>query len=618
MRTVVATRYVTPLREGGSLPALVEADDDGLYVLKFRGAGQGPKALVAEVVVGELARALGFPVPELVADRARPDDRARRARSRDPGPAARERRAQPRRRLPPGLAAVQPGRGPAAGPGLRRRRRLARRARDERRPHRPEPEPAVVARAALADRPRRGALLPPRGDAGAGARARPLRGDPRARAAPVRRRRSSRPTSGWPAAVTEDALGRAAAAVPTEWLETARAERVRRLPAAAARGAAGVRRGGRGGPWLSRSPTRSCRLVPRPRARRAGQRRRRRLLPAARLPRRADRPRRGARSRRSAATSISTRARRAPGRDRAHRGRRPERGPDRRRSTRPRGSTGSSRRRARSSSRPRCTRASATTRPAASTSSSRGSSADARPVAPAAGRRPRVRIAPPGAARGHGRGRPRPSRRRDAVPAGHRDRRRPGDGVGDARPPLVRAPDPARGARAARRGPRAGARHVVQRRRLDRRRAALVGLRATAAAGWRSTASGSTSGPTSGRRASSRSASTPRPRTAARSRRGSSSPRPVTPRRAPPSRSGRATSTSTATSTTPSTGRRSRAFLGADAARPLAAELDYRDPVDLADPLELAVDRGADGVTVGYCVDDAVRAVARVELSAGA
>jgi hypothetical protein len=66
LRTVTATRYVTPLREGGSLPALVEADDDGLYVLKFRGAGQGPKALAAEVVVGELARALGLPVPELV------------------------------------------------------------------------------------------------------------------------------------------------------------------------------------------------------------------------------------------------------------------------------------------------------------------------------------------------------------------------------------------------------------------------------------------------------------------------------------------------------------------------------------------------------------------------
>jgi hypothetical protein len=66
VRTVAATRYVTPLREGGSLPALVEADDDGLYVLKFRGAGQGPKALVAEVVAGELGRALGLPVPELV------------------------------------------------------------------------------------------------------------------------------------------------------------------------------------------------------------------------------------------------------------------------------------------------------------------------------------------------------------------------------------------------------------------------------------------------------------------------------------------------------------------------------------------------------------------------
>ena len=60
-----ATRYVTPLREGGSLPGLVEADDLGTYVVKFRGAGQGRKALVAEVVAGELARALGLPVPEL-------------------------------------------------------------------------------------------------------------------------------------------------------------------------------------------------------------------------------------------------------------------------------------------------------------------------------------------------------------------------------------------------------------------------------------------------------------------------------------------------------------------------------------------------------------------------
>ena len=66
LREVLATRYVTPLREGGSLPGLVEADDDGLYVAKFRGAGQGPRALVAEVIVGELARALGLLVPELV------------------------------------------------------------------------------------------------------------------------------------------------------------------------------------------------------------------------------------------------------------------------------------------------------------------------------------------------------------------------------------------------------------------------------------------------------------------------------------------------------------------------------------------------------------------------
>jgi hypothetical protein len=66
LRTVTATRYVTPFREGGSLPGLVEADDLGMYVLKFRGAGQGIKALVAEVVVGELARRLGFRVPEIV------------------------------------------------------------------------------------------------------------------------------------------------------------------------------------------------------------------------------------------------------------------------------------------------------------------------------------------------------------------------------------------------------------------------------------------------------------------------------------------------------------------------------------------------------------------------
>lgn len=66
LRTVHATRYVLPLREGGSLPAIVEADDLGLYVVKFRGAGQGPLALIAELIAGEIGRALGLRVPEIV------------------------------------------------------------------------------------------------------------------------------------------------------------------------------------------------------------------------------------------------------------------------------------------------------------------------------------------------------------------------------------------------------------------------------------------------------------------------------------------------------------------------------------------------------------------------
>jgi hypothetical protein len=66
LRTVEATRYVTPLREGGSLPGIVEAEDLGTYVMKFRGAGQGLKALVAEVIVAELGRVIGLNIPELV------------------------------------------------------------------------------------------------------------------------------------------------------------------------------------------------------------------------------------------------------------------------------------------------------------------------------------------------------------------------------------------------------------------------------------------------------------------------------------------------------------------------------------------------------------------------
>lgn len=66
IRTVDVVRYLNPLREGGSLPAIVEADDEFLYVIKFRGAGQGTKALIAELIGGELARAMGLKVPELV------------------------------------------------------------------------------------------------------------------------------------------------------------------------------------------------------------------------------------------------------------------------------------------------------------------------------------------------------------------------------------------------------------------------------------------------------------------------------------------------------------------------------------------------------------------------
>src|SRR5258707_14239909 len=66
LRTLTITRYVTPLREGGSLPAIVEADDDGMYVATFRGAGQGVKALIAELIAGGIGRALGLPVPHIV------------------------------------------------------------------------------------------------------------------------------------------------------------------------------------------------------------------------------------------------------------------------------------------------------------------------------------------------------------------------------------------------------------------------------------------------------------------------------------------------------------------------------------------------------------------------
>jgi hypothetical protein len=93
LRRVTATRYVDALREGGSLPGLVEADNDGLYVTKFRGAGQGEGALVAEVLAGEMGRALGLPVPELVVidvapelGHAEPDPEIQELIAASPGP----------------------------------------------------------------------------------------------------------------------------------------------------------------------------------------------------------------------------------------------------------------------------------------------------------------------------------------------------------------------------------------------------------------------------------------------------------------------------------------------------------------------------------------------------
>jgi hypothetical protein len=92
LRTIRATQYVTALREGGSLPAIIEADDLGLYVLKFRGAGQGSLALVAELVAGEIGRALGLNIPELVfaqiepaLGRNEPDQEIRDLLLRSPG-----------------------------------------------------------------------------------------------------------------------------------------------------------------------------------------------------------------------------------------------------------------------------------------------------------------------------------------------------------------------------------------------------------------------------------------------------------------------------------------------------------------------------------------------------
>ena len=157
--TVGVTRYVTPLREGGSLPGLVEADDLGTYVCKFRGAGQGVRVLVAEVVVGGLAERLGLRTPRMVAldldpeiARYEADEEVQDLLNASPGlnlgdglPA---RRVRVRRGDARGL---RPGAGP-----------LARRVHGQRRPDLAQPQPAALARRPVGHRPRGVPLLPPR------------------------------------------------------------------------------------------------------------------------------------------------------------------------------------------------------------------------------------------------------------------------------------------------------------------------------------------------------------------------------------------------------------------------------------------------------------------------
>ena len=161
LRTVYATRYVTPLREGGSLPAIVEADDDGLYVLKFRGAGQGPLALVAELVAGEIGRTLGLQVPELVLievdaalGRNEPDEEIRDLLRASVG-------LNLAMDYLPGSIMFDPAAGDKADPADGFASGLVRRLRDQHRSHRKQSEPPLLAQIAVFHRSWRRDVLPP-------------------------------------------------------------------------------------------------------------------------------------------------------------------------------------------------------------------------------------------------------------------------------------------------------------------------------------------------------------------------------------------------------------------------------------------------------------------------
>ena len=236
MNPVRATRYVTPLREGGSLPGLMEADDLGMYVVKFRGAGQGPRALVAEVICAEIAGAIGLPVPRWVPVIV-PEELA---------PAEPDEEVQHLLKLSVGMnlgvdflpGALDVGPMPTVDPMLAGADRVARCVDHQRGPLVAQPEHARVAPGAAADRSWGGADLPPlvgAGPGGPGASASP----PGPTTSPTMRcsnapRTWRPPTRTSPASTGRRVIAGAVAAVPDEWL----------VADSAAWGGAGGRAGG--------------------------------------------------------------------------------------------------------------------------------------------------------------------------------------------------------------------------------------------------------------------------------------------------------------------------------------------------------------------------------------
>ena len=220
IETVRVTRYVTPLREGGSLPGIVEGDDLGTYVCKFRGAGQGVRVLVAEVIVSALASRLGLRTPRPGRARPRSGDRPLRGRRGGPGPAQRQPRAQPRHRLPARRVRLR-GTRPARRPDVAARilwldaftANVDRTWRN--------PNLLALARRRLGDRPRRVAVLPPR----LARRASPTRpGSPPSRGTSATTCSAGTSTGCRPSTPAVDAdrrptLAACVAEVPDAWLE---------------------------------------------------------------------------------------------------------------------------------------------------------------------------------------------------------------------------------------------------------------------------------------------------------------------------------------------------------------------------------------------------------------